>query len=280
MLSTRLTLATLAVAPTLLSIPASADDAAPVAAAPAPGLTLPAGKVNLAVNLEIQMTADKVGKPVSVAPDVSYGVTPDLTVALVHSRFATSGFRAAVGGGLCVTGEDNGCPEVYDNVGVEGWYSLSRGQLAIAAGGGVHAVSLANDFYDLKAGAKLRYTMDKVAVHALPSVFIALTEREDDAGARKNPDQLWVPVQLTYKATGEVTVGVGSGIKGPLSGFGDAWEVPLGAMATYAIDPVTTVGGSWVFGKLVGGAPNPPEPAPAATGVDYRGLQVWGSRTF
>lgn len=262
---------------------AVADDDEPVtapSAPPPPGLTLPKGKVNVAVNVEVNMSADKVGKPISIAPDVSYGVTPDLTVAVVHSLYALTGFRARAGAGLCVTGTDNGCPHVYDNVGAEGWYNVARGPTAVAVGGGVHAISLDGGFYDLKVGAKLRHAMGKLGVHVMPSLLVAVTEREV-AGARVNKDSLWVPVLATYKATTELTVGLGTGLKiVDLSAAGDSWEVSLGAVGTYAIDPTTTVGASWIFGKVLAGIDNPPDPAPAAKGLDFRGLQVWGAKTF
>ena len=252
----------------------------PTAPPPKPGLTLPAGKVNVAVNLELNASADRVGKPITIAPDVSYGVTPDLTVGVVHSLYAVTGFRARAGGGLCVTGEDNGCAHVYDNVGAEGWYSVARGPTAIAVGGGVHATSLDAGFYALKLGVKLRHTVGRIGLHALPSVLVAVTDRES-GGVRLNRDSLWLPVQATYKATPELTVGLGTGVKIlDLSAAGDSWEVPVGAMATYAIDPLTTVGASWVFGKLLAGVDNPPDPAPAAKGPDFRGVQLWGARTF
>jgi|JI10StandDraft_1071094.scaffolds.fasta_scaffold23748_4 hypothetical protein len=253
---------------TLLATAAWAD-------APKPGLTLPKGKLSVAVNLEIEMSADRVAKPISLSPDVSYGVTPDLTVALVHSRVGLTGFRAAVGGGLCLTGEDNGCVAVYNNVGAEGWYNVARGPLAAAVGAGFHATNLDAGFYHAKVGARVRYTAGQLGVHFSPSVLIAAAKR-DEGGV----DSIWLPVQGTYKATPELTVGVGTGIKGPLDGFGDAWQVPVGVMGTYAIDPATTVGASWVFGQLLGGATNPPDPAPPVKGVDYRGLQIWGARTF
>lgn len=252
----------------------------PAAAPPAPGLTLPTGKINVAVNLELNMSADKVGKPISIAPDVSYGVTPDLTVAVVHSRYALTGFRASAGGGVCVTGTDNGCANVYDNVGLEGWYSVARGPTAAAVGGGVHAMSLDAGFYDLKVGAKVRHVMGKVGVHVMPTVLIAMTKREE-GGVRLSRDSLWIPVLATYKATPEVTVGVGTGLKAlDLSAFGDSWEVSLGAVCTYALDPATTVGASWIFGKVLAGVDNPPDPSPAVKGLDFRGAQVWGAKTF
>ena len=258
---------------------------------PKPGLTLPAASLNVAVNLELNASADRVGEPITIAPDLSYGVTPDLTVAVVHSLFAVTGFRARAGGGLCLNGEDGGCTNphgfghLYDNVGAEGWYSVARGPTAIALGGGVHATSLSAGFYSLKLGVKLRYTIGRVGLHALPSVLLAMTggrkSAGDNGGVSFNKSSLWIPVQATYKAISELTVGLSTGVKFLETKYtGDTYEVPLGVMATYAIDPATTVGASWVFSKLLTGESQLPDPAPATEGVDFRGVQVWGSRTF
>ncbi len=258
--------------------PAEAPAAPAPAPAPPPGITLAKATINIAVNLELNVSAEAVGKPVSIAPDVSYGVSDDLTVALVHSTFATTGFRAKAGGALCLTGKDNGCVGVYNNVGAEAWYSLARGPLAVAAVGGFHALNLDAGFYDLKVGAKLKYTAGKVAVISQPSVLVGLTKRKV-ADVATNKDTLWIPVQVTYKVSAPVTVGVGSGLKGPLQGFGDGWQVPLGFMGQYAVNKQLGVGLSWTFGALVGGATNLPDPAPAAKGIDPRGLQLWASYT-
>ena len=98
------------------------------------------------------------------------------------------------------------------------------------------------------------------------------SERDEVMGARVNPERLWVPVQLLYRVADPVTLGLGSGLKGPLQGFGDAWEVPLGFMGQYAVDKSLGLGASLVFGKVVGGAD--------ATGFDYRGVQLWASYTM
>lgn len=246
--------------------------ALPATAAAAPGLTLPAGKVNVALNAELGMNDGAAAKPISLSPDISYGVSDELTVALVHSRFAATGFRAVAGGGLCLTGEDGGCANVYDNVGVEAWYSLGGGAVKLAAGGGVHALSLDGGFYAAKLGLRARWQRGKTAVVALPSLFVAVTERDEVMGARVNPERLWVPVQLLYRVADPVTLGLGSGIKGPLQGFGDAWELSLGISAQYAVDKSLGLGASLVFGKVVGGAD--------ATGFDYRGVQLWASYTM
>lgn len=248
---------------------------APLASAvAAPGLTLPAGKVNLAVNAEVGMSEGAALEPLALAPDVSYGVDDALTVALVHSRFATTGFRAAAGGGLCVSGTDGGCPNVYDNAGAEAWYRLGSGSVALAGGGGFHAISFDGGFYAAKLGLKARWSSGAFALQTLPSVFVAVTERsaENVAGTRVFPDRLWLPVQAMYRVTADVTLGAGSGIKGPVQGFGDAWQVPLGAMVQYTVDPSLGLGASLVFGQVVGGGD--------ATGFDYRGVQIWLSYTM
>jgi hypothetical protein len=240
---------------------------------PKPGLVMPKGKVNLAVNVEISTSSDAVGEPVSIAPDASYGVTPDLTVMLVHSTFLTTGFRGAAGKGLCVTGTDAGCAELYDNVGAEAVYQVVRGELQVAADVGFHALGLDAGFYAAKLGAKLRYTAGKLAFNAMPAVYVAATERGTDVGEQR--DTYWVPVQAVYKATPELAVGLGTGIKGSLEQAGDSWNVPLGCMATYALSPQLSAGASFVFGKLLAA-----DAVADPKGVDQSAVQLWVGYTL
>ena len=267
--------------------PAPADAPPPIVApsplvapVPRPSLTLLAGKLNVTLTLELDASADKVAEPTSIAPDVAYGATNDLTIALVHSKFALTGFRAVAGGGVCVTGSDTGCPTLYNNVGGEAWYALARDQVAVAAVAGVHALDLDRSLLAVKIGGKARYTRGQLAINALPSILVAINKRADAMGTRLNKDILYVPLQLTYRAVRPLVLGLGSGIKGPISGFANAWQVPLGITAQYAIDAKLGVGVSWVFGQLFGGATNPPDPAPAVVGPDLRGIQLWATYTI
>ena len=114
----------------------------PLITPPQPGLTLPAGGVMAQLNLEMGMNEGTAFEPVSIAPDISYGVTDDLTLSLVHSNAAISGFRGTSGAGLCITGTDNGCPHVYQDFGAEALYSVLRGPFALAANGGLIAQDL------------------------------------------------------------------------------------------------------------------------------------------
>lgn len=249
----------------------SSAGAEPAKPAP-PGLTLPGGVVSVSATLEVEATAAKAGKPISLAPDVSYGVTPELTLSLVHSTFAVTGFRGGAGRGLCLTGEDRGCAKLYNNVGAEALYGLARGPFALAVSAGVHSTNLDAGFYSAKAGLRLRWMSGAFSLASSPSVLIALTHRDD---MPKNVDQLFVPVLASYKPAKPLTLSLGSGLKGPLDGLGDAWEVPLGFIGTFALSPKLAVGTSLVFGKLLGGADDPPAPAAPATGQRYRAFQLW-----
>jgi hypothetical protein len=270
-----------AAAPTLAT-PAVPSPTLPTPAvpAPAPALTLPAGAFNVALTLELEASAGKLAMPIALAPDLGYGVTRDLTLALVHSKYALTGFRAAAGGSLCLASTDSGCPTIYNNVGAEAWYTLARGELAFAAVGGVHAVDLDRSLVVVKAGARARHAIGKLAVTTQPSVLIAVNQRTDAMGARLNKDLIYVPVLVTYRVAPPLVLGLATGLKGPISGFGDAWQVPLGVTAQYAITPKLGVGASWVFGQLIGGATNPPAPAPAVKGPDLRGVQAWATYTM
>jgi hypothetical protein len=265
----------------VVAAPAFADESLPTVITPPPppppkpagSLTLPQHKWSVTLTLEVESSTDRLAKPVAVAPDVAYGATDHLMLSVVHSKFAVTGFRAVTGGGVCL-GSDTACAHVYNNVGAEAVYALRDGPLAIAAVGGVHAMDLAAGFYDAKLGGRLRYSRGRAGVTALPSVLIAMTERLE-MGTRRNKDLYYLPLLATYKVVPPLTLGLGSGVKGSLNDLGKTWELPLGVVATYAVNRQISLGASFVFGKLVGGADDPPSPAPAATGPDFRGTEVW-----
>ena len=251
--------------------PSSVSTTAPMPATPsAPGLTLPEGNILLALTVESSVgSGDAMFAPVSFAPDLSYGATSDLTLSLVHSYAALTGFRGASGAGVCMSGEENKCRSVYSDVGVEGLYSLTRGAVQLAANGGVLVTSVDPWHTDLKLGAKTKLVAPGGRLYALssPSVWYAL----DDRGNRVVPHDhmLWVPVSAWAKATPNFACGVASGIKGPLEELGDKYSIPLGAAIQGTIDSGVVLGASFVFGKVWGGA-EVPDP-----GWDARSVHVW-----
>jgi hypothetical protein len=255
-----------------LSTPALADQPAP---APKPGVTIPAGQVAVTATVEVNASTDRGAEPVSLAPDVAYGVTADLTAILVHSTVLTTGFRGGGGRGLCVTGTDHGCARLYDNAGVEALLGVLRGPLAVAVDGGVHALSFDRGWYAAKVGARVRHRRGDLTLHASPSLFVAASERDDDDPTTvDNLDRLWLPIGASYAISRPLWVGVGTGVKGPLQGWGDAWELAAGVLAQYQIDPRIAAGASLFFGNVTGG-----DPDADPRGFDQRWIHVWVSYT-
>lgn len=238
-----------------------------------PGLTLRAGGVQGTVTSETDVSAHKMGDTSSLAPDLSVGVTDDLTISLIHSTFGRTGFRGAAGGGFCI--RDAGCPSTYDNAGVEGMYSLLRGQGSVAVDGGVYATSFDHDFYVAKLGMKARYIAGRVTLATLPSVSVALTNRN---AMTPNRDRLWLPVSGMVAVGGGVSVGASSGFKAPMdSTLGKSYEIALGAVATYAYSPALSFGASWIEGKLIAGDAALPA---GMDGIDSRAFQLWATGTY
>ena len=237
------------------------------AAAAQPGLTLPCRTVQGSINVEIEASKDRVADVVTIAPDLAVAVTHDLTVSVIHSIVGRTGFRGGVGGGVCVT---DACAKRYDNAGVEVLYSLARGPAALAANAGVHATSFDREHYVAKLGAKARYQAGRLTLAMLPIVTIAVTARD---AMVPNADRLWVPISATIAVAGGLGIGLGTGLKAPLDDtFGDAYEIALGAFATYTVSPALSLGASWIHGKLLGGKTALPD---GTDGIDSRAIQVW-----
>ncbi len=142
-------------------------------------MTLPAGRWFIQAFAEINLSEDLVAKPISIAPDVWYGVSDVLTIGVVHSARAATGFFGNAGDGLCLTGSDNGCGKVYNSVGIDGRYHFYReGGITAAADGGLFAQSIDPFQLALKVGAVGRWQSGSVAVELGASLFVGLTERD------------------------------------------------------------------------------------------------------
>jgi len=87
-------------------------------------MTAPEASWQVFIPFEIDLSAGHAAAPVSMAPDIWYGATPNLTVGLVHSSYGRTGFFGQSGDGICFTGEDDGCDGSYRNAGVEARYHL------------------------------------------------------------------------------------------------------------------------------------------------------------
>jgi len=231
------------------------DDVPPVSNAPdgedavMRGVQGPAGMVSARVLLDINLSADLAGQPISLAPDLYYSVTDTFQLGLLHE--GAMGWQARPGLGLCLTGKDNGCPHVYDNVGFDAMYGLVFGKAHLSA----HA-SLFLDSFDPTAASlalgfagKLHFS-DKAALFFDPKIAIALNDRD------VHDDALYLPVELEYQAAPKTSLKLLTGLLGGLTSFGDNYEIPLGVGVVQNLNKHFDLGARFSFDNLLGQVPD------------------------
>lgn len=245
----------------------TAEDTAPAQ------VTLPKGRFVLDVFLEISLSTDAVFKPFSISPDLWYGITDDITVGLVHSPTPEFGFIGLVGTSLCLTGSDNGCPHVYDNIGADLRYRLLEGEYAIALDGGLFINSFDPDvFLKLKIGAVGRWQKDRFAVEAAPALLFGLTNRSEDffgASVTVNGDILVLPIAGLYTVAPKTVIEVQTGLILPFQQTGDTWQLPVSIGVHYLVTEHLNLTAVFSLLRLAGGS--------SAGAFDERSLTIGGS---
>jgi|JI10StandDraft_1071094.scaffolds.fasta_scaffold05872_13 hypothetical protein len=242
------------------------------AAAEGHSMITPKGKLRVDVSIGVNLSKELVAKPITITPDVWYGAAPKLEVGIAHSGYGLTGFwgMESLGGGLCLTGEENGCGKFYDGpVGVLARYALVEGDLTVAADGGLVISSLDPMTMSLKAGVRGAKMMDKLMIGFAPFISLGLTER--DAG---NKEEIGIPVDVNYMVNDKLGVGVQTGVYGPLDGFGDSFVLPVSLAGMYQVNESITAGASFTLHRVTGGTPEGVDGPGAA---DFRGLSVFAS---
>jgi hypothetical protein len=238
-------------------------------------LTLQKGRLVVNAYLGIGLSDGATFKPISLSPDIWYGVTDDITAGLVHSAVGTTGFIGGVGQSLCLTGTDNLCPELYRNVGLEGRYRLKMGSIALAVDGGVYALQIQDPrLIDVKLGAVGRWHQGPLAVEAAPSLFIGITNRSVDVGgvsATTNPDILYLPGTALYTLSPMITLAAQIGFVLPLESTGDTYAIPLSVGAFFHVNDQLNVTAAFSLPRLI---------AASSGGIDARSLTLGGSYAF
>lgn len=251
-------------------------------------MTLPKGRAVLNAFVGIDLTTDAVGKPISVAPDIWYGVDDKLTIGLVHSDIGDSqliGLGAVAGEGLCLTGSDNGCAKVYNNVALHARYGLAKGQTALALDGGLSFVQLSDPLLlDLNVGLVGRYHKGKLALEFSPRVFIAVTHRSADdnvMGDVGHDDFFNAFGTLLYSVAPKASLMVQSGFSFSIEHAGDNYFIPLSVGANIQINPKFDLMLAFSFPLFLTKVVNSDgTDAALGTETDIRSLTIGGSYAF
>lgn len=203
-------------------------------------LTLSQGLLRLDVPVVINLSEDRVGEPISIPAAVSYGLTSDLEVGIFHAT------------GICLTGEDNGCPEVYDDIGGRARLSVFRdpgGQLVLD--GAVLASDFDSTNWDAAVGLGYKRTLEMAAVIVRADLGIALSDRD----LRLFKELLALSVEGQYQlATGFAVFGR-VGVDIPIeeaSGVDAGIAAPVAIGAEFAPLRQAAIGAELQFPNLIG----------------------------
>jgi hypothetical protein len=234
--------------------------------------TLPKGKLLLDAFVEMNLSKDQAFKPVSISPDLWYGVNDDVTIGLVHSGIGATGFLEANGNSLCITGSSNGCGHVYNNVGLDGRIRIAK---PWAVDVGLYITSISDPFQlAAKLGIDGRWTWNKLALELQPSFFLGLTNREPMSTGMvviaTNTETLYVPATLSYLVAPKLDLALQAGLVLPFTKTSDTWAIPLAIAARYAVSPKFGLGLAFTFPDLIGGT----------SSADARTLLLGGSYAF
>lgn len=281
-----------ALAAVLLAVPAAAAGAPEAAPPVRRPLSLPAGTIEVIAPLNVGASRGAAGEPVSLSPSVYYGVTDALTIGLRHFV------------GVCVTGEDAGCREVYDDASLDaiwalGGLDLGGGRLDVATGAAVNAGSLDPLALGGEVRLQARLAAGPFAAWLTPTFGFGLTERDTVLGAAdanrlplafplfttggfgwyweqagRNREWMAVPLTLVWAATDRLSlaggIGVASALDEDVAAFDESYVVPAAVAASYALRPGVDVGASFTVPSIAG--PNEDR--------DARGVRVFTALRF
>jgi hypothetical protein len=221
-------------------------------------LVTPKGKISIFAALQVNLSKDlgvaKVGDPISIQPDIFYGVMPKLEVGVAHSSYNLTGFWGGFSfpsGGVCIGDEMGPCADkVYNGpIGILGRYALvDDGKLGIAADAGLVLRALDPFAIGAKAGIRGHYMAGKLMIGFAPNIQIGITKRDEGGGK----EFLAVPVDVHYMVSPKLGVGVQTGIQGPLDEFGDSYAIPVSLGAMFMPNEKLGVGGAFNLNRIAG----------------------------
>ena len=246
------------VATSLAAGPALAQEAGSVASAEQQ-MVMPGSRFLVQAFFEASLSKDNAFKPFSLAPDLWYGVNDQITVGLVHSGRGSTGLYGGAGNGLCLAGEDNGCADVYANVGIDGRYHFYRsGGMTLSAEGGLFAGPFDPFTAALKLGVVGRWQAGAIAVDVGPNLFAGLSEREPEGDAdvavgTNNKETLNLPVTALYLLSNKIGLALQLGAVVPLQDTGDLYTVGISLGGQYMLSEKMMVDLAFSLPMLVKG---------------------------
>jgi hypothetical protein len=186
----------------------------------------------------INLSAGLAGDPITLAPDIYYGVNRQLSVGIDHQR------------GICIS---SGCPTSYEDLSLYALYSVMHGgsfDLAVLGGPGFPYL---NDFaMGANVGVRAKLMVGSIALVAGAELYLGIIGR--DGAKPRTEGWVHIPVELQVQLQKQSAVIVTFGFDGPLSGYGSNIEIPVGVGALFALNNRIDLGGEFRFTNFVNDA--------------------------
>jgi hypothetical protein len=225
------------------------------------GVQGPAGLFTARVLLLVNASKGAFGKPTSLVPDLYYSVSDNVQIGLLHTN--PMGWQSTPGGSLCLSGADNGCPKVYNNVGFDFMYGLLYGDFHLSFHSSLYIAPISDPtgvMFTFGLTGKFHFS-DTVALFFDPQIGVTLSHRDF------YKDQLYLPMELQFQLNPAVSLKVLSGVTGQLSNLGDTYVIPVGLGIVGNVSSSIDLGLRFSFDNLLGH-----EPGAGASRADARSI--------
>jgi len=194
---------------------------------------LPAGGFEVQLTAEINLQKNRYGRPLSLAPDLWYGITPRWTIGLIHSNPSVDRIDATAT--FCLRRFQTRCDRLYRGSGIDLRWSWKSGPLAVAP----RARLLVRDVDPIKpavtVGTLVRWTHGRFAIESDPYLRLGLMNRDEG-----NRAALFVPIWLAMQPTCRWLLAIHTGWDSELAIWRDGFHIPFGlvirARATMQLD--------------------------------------------
>lgn len=224
--------------------------AVPLHAAPDDVVTRPLvlgrGDVELRLTAEINVQRNTTGRPLSLAPDAWWGISPRWTVGVIHSSASLD--RIDAGATFCIRQVDAPpCNRLYHGGGFDVRFSALEGPLAVAP----KLRLIVRDFDPVKpavtVGAMARWAINRFAVATDPYLRLPLAN-----GDRGNRTQLVLPLWLTVQPVTGWAVSLHSGYDSDVAVFRDGGHGPVSLGITARVTPELDLAVEAGWSRLLG----------------------------
>ena len=214
-------------------------------------LVLDRNTFDLRLTMAMNVQPRTAGRPMTLAPDAWWGITPRVTIGIIHSDASLD--QIATSASFCVRESENStCDRMYHGSGIDVRVAVMSGEFAIAP----RARLLIRDLDPFKPavtlGSMLRWTRGRFAITSDPYLRLPLAN-----GALGNRSAMMLPLWLAVQPAAGWALALHTGVASDLAVMRDGWHPLFAVDVTARITGELDVGAEAGWGSLFGPQADP-----------------------